>query len=470
MNIKGKKKYFYYLKKILISVFIFFLAIVTICTFITLFYSDKIKDYVVAQINKQLSTELYVEKIEFTALKKFPYISLVFNNLTIKDAINSKNKKDLLKAEKLYLQFNLWDFFKNNYKVKKIELSNATIRLIVFKNGSDNYHFLKTDTTDKENDFSFYLQKIILQNTNFYYVNFINGQNYSLQINRITLNGNFAQTNYSVIASGNSFVNHIKSGQIIYLHNKNLEFKISLDVNDHYYKFKKALLKIGEINFNVEGEFIDKIDNQYLNICIKGENLDLEDFSKELPSNYYSYIANYEAKGKFDLIACVKGYVANNNTPEVEILANLKNAKLKQKYTSVALNDINMNFKFSNGTRKSIESSFIEVNNFSGKLKTGNINGNFKIVNFKQPNITLNVNGALELNTVNDFIHIDTIETITGNIKGNIFFHGQLAKVANFTVKDYINSKVEGEIKVDNCTIKLKNSKQKYANISGDFV
>ena len=158
---KKKSKFWKYFRRIILSIFIFFFLLIASAFVILYCYQDSIKKLIVDQINKQLITDIQVKDVELSLFRRFPNVSLVFTDVTAKDAITSPNKGTLLKADNVFLQFNIWDLYYKNYRIRKIEIKNATVNLVVFKDGTDNYHFWKADTIASNKSFSFDLQKVI---------------------------------------------------------------------------------------------------------------------------------------------------------------------------------------------------------------------------------------------------------------------------------------------------------------------
>src|SRR6056297_1384091 len=78
-------------------------------------YEDEVKQRIVQEVNQGLNTEISVEEISLTVLRKFPNAALRFENLMALDAIETSAPKDtLLYAGDLFLEFNLFDIFTRN--------------------------------------------------------------------------------------------------------------------------------------------------------------------------------------------------------------------------------------------------------------------------------------------------------------------------------------------------------------------
>lgn len=468
----NKKIYLKYLKKILLSIITFFTFFLILVSLLAYFNQDKIKNYIVEQLNKQLNTELLVEKIDFSIFKRFPYASVVFYNVTAKDVVTTNNKGNLLIAESIYMQFNLWDFLRSKYKISKIEISDAQLRFIVFKDGSNNYHFWKTSETKNEDSFSFYLQKVIFKNTHINYIDYVEEHDFSLYLKRANLNGHFASDEYSLHTSASCFIYHIKTNNNIFLYNKKADIFFNLDINNNIgtFKFSKSTLALDDMLFNVAGNWISNNDEQSIDIEINGKDISLNDFIKEIPDDYKTSLNDFDISGNIDVSCLLKGSIKNKDIPNINIDAILKNGKIKQKSSGVALENLVFAFNFNNGNTKNIESYYASINNLTGKLKNGNFSGNLIINNFKQPKITLNLKTSLELQDLNDLLKIDTIQDIKGIINANVYFKGQTNTSNKFTAKDFINSEVNGNATITDCNIKLKNSRHSFSDLSGSFV
>ena len=80
---------------------------------ITFLYQDEVTEFLIKEINKNLKTEIVVDKVNFSVLKRFPNASLEFKNLVTKSApdYNNKDFKELnndtlFTARSLILKYN----------------------------------------------------------------------------------------------------------------------------------------------------------------------------------------------------------------------------------------------------------------------------------------------------------------------------------------------------------------------------
>jgi hypothetical protein len=136
----GKWKWLYRTWRVVRFLSLSLITLVLLLILLVFLFEDKIKRYAVEQFNKNLTTRVEVESIDLSLFAKFPYASLEFTNILIKDPEGTARFRDtLLQADKLYLEFSIWDMIAGNYDVTRIEIEHADARVFVDKTGKENY-------------------------------------------------------------------------------------------------------------------------------------------------------------------------------------------------------------------------------------------------------------------------------------------------------------------------------------------
>lgn len=473
-TIRKNLRYWKYIKRILLSIFIFFLLLIGSAVVIVYFYQDSIKKFIVDQINKQLTTEIQVKEVEISVFQKFPNISLTFTDVSAKDAIKSPNKGNLLKADYIYLQFSIWDLYSKNYRIRKIEVKNAFINLIVFKDGSDNYHFWKVDTTSNES-FSFDLQKLLFNNVAIRYKDFSANQDYSCIAKDIAIKGKFGSDQYTMYANGDLFVNYVNVSGINYFPLKSSTINLVLNVNQNTgtCTFTEGSINIGPpaggLKFDVAGNVVYGEKQESIDLTVKGAELKLQSFINEIPVEYKKYFDDYKGKGEFYFQAGIKGSIAGNNIPVIKVDFGIKDGQFIQKKSDISLENVSFTGEFTNGNEKTINSSILKIKDFRSKLKSGTFKGDLIIKNFAQPELDLVMDMKMDIKDLQEFLKVDTISSVTGNMEMKVSFKGKVNSSGSFTTKDFINSKTSGTLKIINVDFAFKNDTKKCTGINGEF-
>ena len=120
-------------KKVIIRILAYpaiFLVLLGITGFLTQhFLNDKIKELFVREINKQLNTEVQVDQVKLSLFRDFPYASVRFTGIRLKEAVNRPEKGILLKAGVISLRFGLMDLLRNRFTVTNILVKDASFHM-----------------------------------------------------------------------------------------------------------------------------------------------------------------------------------------------------------------------------------------------------------------------------------------------------------------------------------------------------
>lgn len=439
---------------------------------IAYFFEDSVKAYIVKQINKQLNTEIVVKDINLSLIKRFPYASLTFIDVTAKEVSTDKKKEDLLKAETVYLQFSIFDLFDKNYRIKKVEVVNAAINLKIFKDGTNNYQVWKpsTDTTVDKN-FQFDLQKLIFKNVSISYRDFEAGEDYAFIANELIAKGMFSNDDYTLHVNGNILINHFISGKINFINNKKTKLNLILKVNNNtgLYTFDEGEIKIGENAFDVTGNIVYSSGQKNMSLQIKGKDVVLHSLIDEMPETYKKYFKDYESKGILDIMCIIKGNYNDNYYPKIKVNFKIENGEFVHKGTGIALEKVNLSGEYSNGEMQTLQTNSLLLKEFSATLKSRPIKGNLSIVNFVKPEIALVAYADLNLVDVQGFLKIDTITSISGDASINISYKGELSDFNHFTTNDFVASTTSGKLNINNVSFRIKNDMREYKNLNGAF-
>lgn len=447
---------------------LFFIAAVGVAYY----FQDEVKGYMITELNKQLNTEIIVDgkDIDLTIIKSFPFASVDFKNVKALDATEGKKKDTLFTAHKISLQFNIVDIFHKNYHVKKIKVDDGDIDIRIDKNGKDNYHFWRSAPETDTSKFSFALEEIILNNVQFSYKNYKSKQNINLLINNSKLSGKFSESTYSLETESDLFIRKIKLDGITYLRKKNMKAEIAVYVDNTImsYKIKNGKIKIENLLFELVGNVLESESNDELivNLGIRGENMDVRSVLSIIPDQYKDRINDYESTGDFYFNAIVKGALSDNKTPFMEADFGIKNADITQVKNNITLHNVNLKGHYNNGNKSNSETSVLEIIPFSATIDQGSISGELSIHDFNDPFIESKIKAELSLEEIQKFIKVDTIESMTGQLKMDAVFNGKWKSINTSSSEDFTAS---GNLLISDMNVKLKNNPLIFNNINGDF-
>lgn len=109
------------IKYLVLTVSIIIILIIGSLFSLAKYYNNEIKNIALKEINQQLNQPIAADKISLNAFSQFPFISLEFTNFKIQNPISIKDT--LIFSEKGFLNFDIYDLWDKNYKVRKLVFS-----------------------------------------------------------------------------------------------------------------------------------------------------------------------------------------------------------------------------------------------------------------------------------------------------------------------------------------------------------
>ncbi|MCK6649115.1 MAG: hypothetical protein L6Q66_05635 [Bacteroidia bacterium] len=465
---KKENRFFRFVLKFILFIVIAVITLLGAGVVIGYYYQDEVKEYVIGELNKQLNTQVIVDgkDIDFTVIKSFPYASINFKNIKALDAIPQEPKDTLFNAKEISLQFNLIDIFKKEYKIKKLTIDDTELNIRIDKEGNDNFHFWKESNDTSASNFSFELEKIVLTNTHIVYNNKKARQYTDLTVKKCQLSGNFSTQRYTLETENTIYVKKLKIEKNNYLNDKTIYSNVSMEIDNELdaYKIKEGHFKIEDLAFDIYGNIVNTGKNPVLNLGIKGKDMDIRSVLSLIPEKHKEKINNYKSDGEFYFNATVQGSIGNDNTPEIKADFGINNATITQSSSNITLERVNLKGSFFNGNKNA--TSTLTLNPVSFTINQGLVNGNIALNNLNNPSFAGKVNSNINLTELQQFLKLDTIESVAGSLKIDAEFSAD-AGIGEGSSYDNINT--NGTLNIVDASVKIKNNKLSFSNLNGDF-
>jgi len=382
----------------IIKYIISILALIILLVFGVLFsviklYDKEIKDIALKQINNQLISPMIIQNIELSAFNYFPAISLQFSNLLIKDPL--ANNDTLLFSKNAFLNFDAYDLINKKYLVRKLVLKNGRLAAKVITDGKENFDVFISKDKSENNNFKFSLEQLTLKDFSVNYQNIPLRQEYDFTISDSKLKGQFSNKEYDLNILSSMSVNKFDLEGVNYLSSKNANTEIILHVinNPFSLTIKKGKLKIGDMNFFLEGDYKNS-KKDMINLNIKGNQIQISEIFSILPLDYASIKTKFSSEGIFNFDGNLNGEMNNKQPLSFFVNFNAENATLKDKLNNIQLEKIDLSGTFNNKEQN------LKIINFSALMNDKIMRGNLEIENFKTPTYFLNIEGLFDLNKI----------------------------------------------------------------------
>ncbi len=435
-------------------------------------YEDEVKVYAIQHINTLLDTELQVSDIELSLLEKFPYASLHFSDVLIKDAFRDTTlpKDTLIYAKHLYLQFNLRDLFRDDYQVKRVSIEEGTLNLRIAEDGSDNYHFWKQKEDTTEGAFAFALQNVLLSDTRIRYLNRATRQDYAFTGGDLELTGDFTASAFTLTGKMHSRVDHFTAGNVYYLKDTevDLDLKLNVDTREKRYHIADGSLFVKDLTFLMDGSIAIREDGTDCDLHISGNNLNMKKLISAVPQVYQNKIARYNCRGDLAFNAAIEGWATTTQTPSVTAEFSLTNGDITEKSTGIRLTRLSSEGTYRNSETKGGEK--LRISRLQGHLGQGTISGTLDVKDLSDPTISTTLKGSLSLEEVYDFFQPDTFVAMGGKVEIEARFKGKPTHFKGFTSGDFKRCKARGTVRFNNARFRIKGRRNAFEKVNGTLV
>ena len=448
-------------KKTLVAIFFIPVILVLLAFLTALLLEDKIKQQVIAEINKELTVPVKVGgEITLSFIRHFPDASLQFKSVSIASKLKAK-EPDLAAVRELSFIFSLYDLMKGKINIHKLLLQNGSVNVLKDKNGVTNLDILKHNDS-QEKGVALVLSKITLQNVSFNYVDEGTNLNVKARVRKVELTGSFGKPQFKLIADGNFFLESIQQAEESYVANKQIVIAIQLDIRKggNNILVEKGSIEIEKNPFSVAGTLVFEKSKTLIDLKAKSEGEDISSFIALMPASVKNKLKDFEGKGAYNIEANVNGALSKNTSPQVKIVANLNDGNIKLSKYGRELNHVFVKVEYGMDAQSA---DYLRISDFRSRISDQPFQFSLLLKNLSQPDFIFNANGTLHLDEISPFIPDSVLKDLKGNIRFTDFsLHGNVADFDNLS-KVTVNG--GGVFQLDQVSFAAQNVL--YENING---
>jgi hypothetical protein len=468
------------LKRIVKIFLAFILILITIlfaALFLSWYFEDRIADYAIHELNKQIRTPIHVEKIDFTLLRKFPDATIRLRNAYVssvkedyeENQFTDINTDTLLFAKDVFLQFNFISLLKNQYVIREIQINSGNLNLFTDLNGNDNYKFWNQAETGKTSNFHIKLNQVKISDLHFFNINLVKKANVIGELKKMILQGDLSSEKYVMDFTLNGKITKYSSNDLTYLSEKEISVKSKMDVAHNKFRIIKNNLQIEGLDFDVDG-IITNDKDLVLDLAISGNNLNLEKIFENLTFLYPEIsTTKMKVKGNLTFKAKISGPLSSNQKPKIESEFSLSNGLISTHLTERKFDNINLKGYFTNGKKQNSESAHIKFEGVSVHYGNSMLTGAFDILNLSEPQVNYQLKAELNIEDIMPFIKTEKLSYCSGRILIDTKIRGNQEKLLNFSKNDIMNWDYEGMINLSEVLLKLKKNNLMIKDLNGNI-
>ena len=444
-----------------------FLILFSAAVVLAFVFENKIAEVVLNQVYKNTNTEIKHKDISFSLLRKFPMASLQVNDITV----GSGHVPTLLRADMIFLQFSILDVFRENYTIRKIEVKNASLHLIIDKDGKNNWDIFVSDTSQTK-PVSIELQAIQFRNVEVQFEHQREKLDVKTHFNHLTAKGNFSNRIFTTQLTTELKINYIQSDTVKYLVDKSVKLRTELriDTEENKYQILDGTIDFEHIKFHANAKLQEKEKDYALDAKIRFENADVVKILKELPQNLQEKINRYKPAASLSGNIAISASFGNKYTMSIGGDFACKNGSIQNMDNDIKFTNTSFKGNFSTQFPKPTSQIKINISAFSTNLNKGSIEGRITLDNFEKPSVDLELKANIKLEDWQNFFPKNYLYKTEGQAIIDLSFANQFSKTQNFTARDFANANIKGKVVFTNAFLQMKEDENPYENLSGEVV
>lgn len=385
---------------------------------------DKIKQLIETELNKHLTAETSVKEIDISVVRSFPYASIVLTNVIMRPPAGLEEAPGLLRADKVFLKFNIINLFTGKYNIHSVSAVNAVISLYDEGNGKNNYDVWKPSRPTDSAPVSFNIEKLTLVSSKIFYHDVPADNQLFFIVNNIALTGAFNNTRYNLKIKADCLSERISFAQreVIKPGAFKLESVIDINTITKVLRFSDAQLSYAGIDVALRGNAVYGNYPQ-LDFMVSSMKGKAQDLLAIIPDEYSAEIKKYNPEGGLSMRGSIKGKTLNPARCAISLNYKIEGGKVettgnqKKEIESIAAEG---SFYYTG----KLNSEVLNISKFAGRVKSAKLNGKFMLRNFANPSVNLELHADGKIEEFADLIKSEEFSDFRGHLNADIKYNG----------------------------------------------
>jgi hypothetical protein len=411
-----------------------FISLILLVTLVFYLGRGWILHRVVDYVNKNQPGEIQVGRINLIPFMGFPDAVLQLRNISYferKEHPDSLYQEPILSLDEIYISLDVVRLVRGEYAISRTKLEDGFVRMVIYEDSISNIERAlgirfddesETDSVTAMPDIRLDMEKLRVENVLLVYRDRTGDDRLDLQVNRL-------ESKFSYLP-------------------ERIDADIELEVDVKSFKYLDIKLdKERKIEFSSRAKYM--IEPGILEVAsswLRFAGLELDAWGTYSPSgmdlafrarNSGMELLNFLFSGVLDLDEIEQignGYIALSGTlngkpggdlPVIRLNGQANRLGFRIKSIQRDVTGISFNFYATNGRKTDLSEAMIHMEGFSATFPEGIINADITASNVLVPEVKIKIDGALELEGLENMIESDQISSL----KGRVALHGNLNAV-----------------------------------------
>lgn len=355
-------------------------------------FNKQITRRVLAEVEKNLTTELQVGDAGLSLISGFPNASVDLTDVKVKDAFGGY----LLAAREVSFRFDVRSLFGDRIEVRRLRISGGGVRVRINERGRANYNIFRENNETEDSSLKIDLENAELNNLLLSFQNTRTRQAAEANLRSAGIAGNLSARQFQLSSQADLTVARLQMDDSRYLLGEDVRYNavLAVDLDKGLFDFQNVDLTVGGNTFTVEGIAVDKPAYTELNLKLLSKQGDISVVFDLLPEPYHSYFNDFQSSGTYDFTGFIRGRAGKSNTPTVGVEVALRNGRLTSEKLQSPLQNVSFRAIYSappNGA------GVFEIADFNGMFGGEPLSLALKITNLDDPYVEFQCRGALPL-------------------------------------------------------------------------
>lgn len=425
-----------YLKRLLIAlVLILFLTGAFVFVTIT-FYKKELTALLVEHAKTDYGLTLKVSDIQVSFFANWPHASIKLKNVFVASNVYANNEP-VLKAGALALSFNLHKMIHKDFTIKHISIHDAEILMLHNENGERNFEFKQQppDTLRTKSPVKFDIDKIIVRNVKFKFINKVRQQNLAFHFLDLSIPLRLYSDGAEASLNGKILVEELlfnpKNGAFL----KNTRARAALKLN--YIKNTQAICIHPPSYIEIEGNkynitsLINLGEAKRLALNIESKKIKYERAAALLSPKIKTTLSNFEVKRPIDAKITLVVNLGKKEDPVILAEVTGENCDLLIGNSKIPYSELYFTGKIrsldSTGTRGDMARGSVVFEPVKGKVYDFPFTAAVYVTNLENPHIHIDADLLVEANKIPLEVSKDFV--LKGSAKAKLKYSGPTRKL-----------------------------------------
>jgi vacuolar-type H+-ATPase subunit H len=426
------KKYF----KILAAIILAILLLIVALPFV---FQNKIVQIVKDEINQSVNAKVDFGSARLSLIRSFPDFSLSLNDLSIIG--NEPFESDtLFLTDNLRVTIDVKSVFRGSpYEIKRINLNNPELNLLVLADGSYNWDIMLPDDdpveelTPDDDPLTMNIKALNIKNGRVIYddaeiefITRIEGLDGRISGNLSTglsdLYSEAKAKNLVVIYEGLTYMSGVKA---------DYKGTFLVDLDKDYYTMSNNRLYLNALGIEVDGGFGFVDDGITMAINFNSTDENFKNLLSLIPAIYARDFDKVRTDGQFSLNGHVSGLYGEETMPGFGLELAVSDANFSYPDLPESINNIFIKAGIDNKSGE-MDDTMIDVDRFDFTLAGNPVKSRFFVrTPMSDPNIDVAFSGKLDLPSLSQALPLEPEETLAGLLEFDAQFAGKMSDIEN---------------------------------------